>query len=136
MSAFQAAGMSVSQLFSMSPWRTVHDINVTTRGHRRFVIDIYCDDQKHDDQKPYETTVTVYEIGKSSGWVFNIRTVAVFPEGHFKAALEWTLNYLKQVDPTDAIAELHNPCNCPFIPESDQHAIALGLGIRVPIRIN
>ena len=81
-------------------------------------------------------TVTAYEIGNSAGWVFNIRTVASFPEGHFKAALEWTLNYLNQVDPTDAVVDLHNPCNCPFIPQADQHAVVSGLGIKVPIRVN
>ena len=47
----------MSAPFEISPWRTVHDINVTTRSHRRFAIDIYRDDQKRDDQKRYETTV-------------------------------------------------------------------------------
>ena len=43
---------------------------------------------------------------------------------------------LKQVDSTDAIADIDNPCNCPFVPKPTQEQIALSLGITASIRVN
>ena len=48
---------SVPELFSIAPWRTVHDIHAMTRNRRRFVVDLYRDDQKRDEQRRYETLV-------------------------------------------------------------------------------
>jgi hypothetical protein len=121
----------VSVVFSISPSRTVHDINVTSRNSRRFVIDLY-----RDNQSQYETTVTVYEIRGVPGWVFPIETSAKPPGEHFQAALEWIeRKYLKQVDPSDAVVDIHNPCNCPFVSAADQERIARSLGITAPIRV-
>ena len=121
----------MSVVFSISPWRTVHDIHVTTRNSRRFVIDLY-----QDNQSRCETTVTVYEIRGIPGWVFSIETSAKAPGEHFQAALEWIeRRYLKQVDPSDAIVDIHNPCNCPFVSAADQERIARSLGITAPVRL-
>jgi hypothetical protein len=122
----------VSVAFSIPPWRSVHDFNVSTRNGRRLVIDIYRDNQDH-----YETTVTVYEIGSVPGRVFLIDSSPKPPEEHFKSALEWIhQKYLKQVDPSDAVTDIHNPCNCPFVSQADQARIATSLGITAPIRVN
>jgi hypothetical protein len=51
-----------------------------------------------------------------------------------QAALEWIQNYLKQVDPSEAIIDIHNPCNCPFVSETVQRDLATALGITAPIR--
>lgn len=121
----------MSVIFSIPPTRTVHDINVATRNGRRFIIDLYL-----DSEGCYDTTVTVYEIRGVPGWVFPIEASVKPPAEHFHAALEWIdRRYLKQVDPSDAVVDIHSPCNCPFVSKTDQERSARNLGIAAPIRL-
>jgi hypothetical protein len=121
----------VTTLLSLTPWRTVHDIDVMTRNGRRVIIDIY-----REDKGRYETTATVYETVKAAGRVFIVRALALASEGQFQAALGWIQSYLKQVDASDAITDIHNPCNCPFVSQPEQQRIVSGLGINVAICVN
>jgi hypothetical protein len=120
----------VSVVFSMPPWRTVHESELATRNGRHFDIDIY-----RDSQGRHESTVTVYEIGSAPGWVFPIDPAAKPPGNDFKSALEWIQVYLKQVDPSDEVTDINNPCNCPFVSQTDQTEIAAALGITAPVRV-
>jgi hypothetical protein len=123
----------MTTVFTLPPWRKVHDINVKSSKGHRFTIDIYQD----FNQGQYETTVTVFDTDPTlPGVVYTVQSAGPAPPDHLKTALEKVRDYLKQVDPTDAIADIHNPCNCPFVSKSEQEQIASSLGITVLIRVN
>lgn len=123
----------MTTVFTLPPWRKVHDINVKSAKGCRFTIDIYQD----FNQGRYDTTVTVFATDLTlPGVVYTVQPAGPEPSDHLKTALEKVRDYLKQGDPTDAIADIHNPCNCPFVSKPDQEQIASSLGITVPIRVN
>ena len=123
----------MSTFFSMTPFRNVHDANVKTTKGRLFVIDIY-----ESSAGSYDSTVTVLDrISNPSGsWLYNTKPASASASDNFKAAVELIQNYLSSIDLSDSIAEIHNPCNCPFVSEADQNAIVSGLGISLTVRVN
>jgi hypothetical protein len=123
----------MSTVFSMTPFRNVHDANIKTAKGRLFVIDIY-----ESSAGSYDSTVTVLDrvSNPSSSWLYNTKSASVSANDNFKAAVELIQGYLGSIDPTDSIAEIHNPCNCPFVSEDDQNTIASGLGISTKVRVN
>lgn len=123
----------MSTVFSISPFRNVHDVNVKTAKGRLFVIDIY-----ESSSGNYESTVTVLDgvSNPPSSCLYNTNPVSALANDNFKAAVELIQGYLGSIDSTDSIAEIHNPCNCPFVSESNQNTIASGLGISTNVLVN
>ena len=123
----------MSTVFSLTPFRSVHDVNVKTSKGRMFVIDIY---QSGDAN--YDSTVTVLDkISNPAGsWLYNTQLISVSANDNFTAAIKLIQSYLKSIDLTDSITEIHNPCNCPFVSEVDQNTIVSGVGISIKVRVN
>lgn len=123
----------MSTIFSMSPSRKVHDVNVKTAKGRLFVIDIY-----EVNAGSYDSTVTVLDriSNPSRSWLYDTKPASASANDNFKAAVELIQGYLGSTDPTDTIAEIHNPCNCPFIFEADQNTIATSLGLSARVLVN
>jgi hypothetical protein len=123
----------MSTVFSMTPSREVHDVNVKTKKGRLFVIDIY-----KSCPGSYDSEVTVLDrISEISGsWLFKTEPASASANDNFKAAVELIQKYLVSIDPSDSIAKVHNPCNCPFVSESDQNSILSGLGISLNVHVN
>lgn len=119
--------------FTIKPFRHVHDVNVRTLKGRLFIVDIY--DSIAD---AYDSTVTVLDrVSNTSGsWLYKTQPATESANDNFIAALELILAYLRSQDSTDSIAEIHNPCNCPFVSEADQNFIASNLGININVRVN
>jgi len=117
----------------MTPLRKVHDVNVKTKKCRLFVIEIY-----ESSPGSYDSTVTILDrVSNPSGsWLYNTEPAGASANDNFKAAVELIQNYLGSFDPSDIIAEVHNPCNCPFVSESDQNCIIYGLGISLNVNVN
>jgi hypothetical protein len=122
----------MTAVFSMIHSREVHEIKAASKNGRRFTIDIYKDPHGH-----HEADVIVFERGPTvPGWVFPVTATTPDANGHFKAALVFIQRYLAKADVSDALSDIHNPCNCPFVSHPDQRHIAQSLGIIVPVRVN
>ena len=117
----------------MSPFRSVHSVDVKTTKGRFFVIDIY-----ESGTASYDSTVSVFDrVSNSPGsWLYNTKPASPSANDNFKASVELIQNYLSSVDPTDSIADIHNPCNCPFISDANQNMVASSLGISIKVRVN
>lgn len=118
--------------FTVSPLRTVHDVIVASKKKRSFMIDIY------EAAGAYASIVTVHDrISTNQGsWQFSVTPATPSATDNFKAAIELIVQYLDTVDKTDAIADVHNPCNCPFVPAKDQDRILGQLGLPLTVRVN
>lgn len=122
-----------STVLTITPFRNVHDIDVKSAKNRAFVIDIY-----ESVPGTYDSTVTVLDrVSNPPGsWLYNTQPATASANDNFKSALELIQNYLGANDSTDSIADIHNPCNCPFVSETDQNSIAAGLGFGKKVRVN
>lgn len=122
-----------STVLTITPFRNVHDIDVKSAKGRAFVIDIY-----ESVPGEYDSTVTVLDrVSNPPGsWLYNTKPPTASAQDNFKAALELIQNYLGANDSTDSIADIHNPCNCPFVSEADQNSIAAGFGFGKKVGIN
>jgi len=120
-------------ILSIGPFRTVHDINVASKNGRSFIIDIY-----EDGNGGYESEVTVLDnISSTNGsWIYKVSPATTSVEDNFKAAIELIQKYLSSVDPKDSISDIHNPCNCPFISESQQNNVLASMGVNIRLRVN
>jgi hypothetical protein len=66
----------VTTVFTLPPWRKVHDINVKSGKGRRFAIDIYQD----FNQGRYETMVTVFAADPTlPGIVYTVHSAGPTP---------------------------------------------------------
>lgn len=119
-------------VFSVTPFRNVHDINVKSGGGRNFIIDIY-----QRDADIYDSTVIVLDnVSSTKGsWCYNTDPATSSAIDNFKAAVELIQQYLSAVDANDSIADIYNPCNCPFVSEADQNNIVSSLGVFVMVRV-
>lgn len=123
----------MSTVLTITPFRNVHDIDLKSTKGRAFVIDIY-----ESAADVYDSTVTVLDrvSNPSCSWLYNTQPATASANDNFKAALELIQIYLGANDSTDSIADIHNPCNCPFVSEVDQNIIASGLGVGKKVRVN
>lgn len=120
-------------ILTISPSRYVHDINVKSKNGRTFVIDIF-----EAGVGQYDSTVTALDPVSAP---FNSSVYKVTPASpaaleNFKASVELVLDYLGSMPDADAIADVHNPCNCPFASEVDQNKVLASLGINLHVRVN
>ncbi len=123
----------MSTVFSISAYCNVHDVNVESKKGRHFIIDIY-----EANASSYNSTVTVLDrVSTPSGsWLYKTTPSTESANNNFKAAIELIQKYLISVDQTDSIINIHNPCNCPFVRETDQKTILSELGVNVNVRVN
>lgn len=123
----------MSVVFSMSPSCKVHEINVESQNGRAFVVDIY-----EQTKGQYDSKVTVLDrVSLNPGsWLYDVTPATVSGNDNFKAAVQLINEYLAAVDPVDAILDIHNSCNCPFVQEQDQNQILSTLGINLQVRVN
>lgn len=119
-------------VISIGQFRAVHDIDVTTAKGRRCIIDIY------ENNSVFNSEVTIIDsVSSPSGsWVFNTKPASGSAINNFDAAIDIIKKYLSSVDPQDSIADIHNPCNTPFISESDQNSVLSGAGVPICVRVN
>ena len=120
-------------VLSIGPFRKVHDINVSSKNGRNFIIVIY-----EDGNGGYESEVTVLDnISVTKGsWIYKVSPASTSVEDNFKSAIELIQKYLSSVDPKDSISDIHNPCNYPFISETQQNNVLASMGVSLTVRIN
>lgn len=100
-------------VFSISPFREVHDIEVETKNGRKFVIDIY----RAATPGMFNADVTVRDPASpnAGSCVYNVNPSSVNSPSIFQAALDLIMRYILELDPTDSIVSVVNPCNFPFV---------------------
>lgn len=118
--------------FSIGPFRDVHDIEITTTKGRRCTIDIYKNSSGFDS----EVTILDRVSSPSGSWVYKTKPAGGSAVENFDAAVELIIKYLSEVDPKDSIKDIHNPCNTPFISETDQNIVLSGKGVPLSVRVN
>lgn len=118
---------------SISPYRSVHDIVARSKAKREFIIDIYENSPGH-----YESEVTALDLVSPNpgSWLYKIKPKSASAKDNYQASIELVIEYLRSVDSNDSVVDLHNPCNCPFVSQSDQDAINKSLGLSVTVRVN
>jgi len=123
----------MTTVLSISPSRKVHYVNVKTTKGRVFAIDIY-----ESSVSNYDSEITVLDriSNTASSCVYNTDPASPSSNDNFKAALVLIQDYLAKIDSSDSIAKIHNPCNCPFVSESDQNTIASCLGMSITVVVN
>ena len=123
----------MSTVFSITPSRNVHDINVNSQNGRYFIIDIY-----QENAVNYDSTVTVLDnISINTGsWLYKTTFTTFSANDNLKAAIEFIQKYLNATDASDLISDIHSPCNCSFVSEANQNNIASSLFVSVRVRIN
>lgn len=123
----------MTTVFSLSPSRKVHDINVKSKNGILFVIDIY-----EQNNTQYDSTITALDnITTNNGsWIYNVTPVTTSANDNFEAAIQLINNYITTFDQNDMIIDVHNKCNCPFVSESDQNSILSKLGVNISVRVN
>ena len=119
-------------VLSIGPFRDVHDIEVTTKNGRRCTIDIYKNDAGFDS----EVTILDSVSNNPGSWVYKTNPASSSAADNFSAAVELIKNYISQVDSTDEIQDIHNPCNTPFISEADQNNVLSNQGVSISARVN
>jgi hypothetical protein len=119
-------------VLSISPFRDVHDVDFITQKGRRFTVDIY------KNAGGFDSEVTVLDRVSSSpgSWLYKTKPASQSATDNFSAAVELIQDYLSQVDPADAVEDVHNPCNTPFISEAEQNNVLAQKGISLNVRIN
>lgn len=118
--------------FSISPFRDVHDIEVSTQKGRRFTIDIYKNNGGFDS----EVTVLDRVSSNPGSWLYKTNPASNSAQDNFSAAIQLVQDYLSRVDPQDAISDIQNPCNTPFISAADQNSVLAKKSISLNVRIN
>jgi hypothetical protein len=119
-------------VFSISPFRDVHDIDVTTQKGRRFTIDIY------KNNSGFDTEVTVLDRVSSNpgSWLYKTNPASSSALDNFDAAVQLIQDYLAQVDAQDSVKDIDNPCNTPFISDVDQNAVLAQKGLSLNVKVN
>jgi len=120
-------------VLSITPFRDVHDINVTSKNGRSFIIDIY---KGNNDSFDSEVTVLDNVSSLKGSWLYKTSPATSSASDNYKAAIELIKNYLSSVDDKDSISDIHNPCNRPFISGADQNKVLKGLGENINVRVN
>lgn len=119
-------------VFSISPFRDVHDIDVSTQKGRRFTIDIYKNNGGFDSE-----VIVLDRVSNNPGsWLYKTNPASSSAQDNFSAAIKLVQDYLSQVDPQDAISDIHNPCNTPFISDADQNSVLAQKSISLNVRVN
>lgn len=124
----------MSIVFSVTPFRDVHDIKVKSENGRDFVVDIY-----EGNAGNFDSTVMVLDnvsTVRPGSWLYNTSPNTTAANDNFKAGIVFVQNYLKAVDAGDSIIDIHNPCNCAFVSQADQDAIISSLGLTIKVRVN
>jgi hypothetical protein len=123
----------MSTVFSLTPSRNVHDVNVKSKSGIFFIIDIY-----EQNSTQYDSTVTALDnITTNNGsWLYNVTPKTLSANDNFEAAIQLIIKYITTFDKADTITDVHNPCNCPFVSEPDQNNIISQLGVNVSVRVN
>lgn len=119
-------------VFSISPFRDVHDIEVTTTKWRRFTIDIYKNNGGFDS----EVTVLDRVSSNPGSWLYKTKPASSSAKDNFSAAVQLIQDYLAQVDAQDSVSDIHNPCNTPFISDGDQNSVLADKGLNLNVRVN
>ena len=119
-------------VLSIGPFRDVHDIEVATKNGRRCTIDIYKNDGGFDS----EVTILDGVSNNPGSWAYKTSPASSSAVDNFSAAVELIKKYISQVDSTDEIIDIHNPCNTPFISESEQNNELSKQGVSISVRVN
>lgn len=123
----------MSTVFSLTPFRNVHDVNVKSKSGIAFVIDIY-----EQNSTQYDSTVTALDnITTNKGsWLYNVTPKTLSANDNFEAAIQLIIKYITTFDKNDTIIDVHNPCNYPFVSEPVQNNILSQLGVNINVRVN
>ncbi len=123
----------MSTVFSLTPFRNVHDIDIKSSNGISFTIDIY---EQANNQ--YDSTVTVLDnlSANKGSWLYNVSPNTTSANDNFESAIQLISQYLAHYDSSGSIIDIHNPCNCPFVTEKDQNIILSKLQVGLNVRVN
>lgn len=122
--------MSITTVFSTSPFFYLHDIRVTTVKGRVFTINIL------EHSNTYSGDLNILEIGTGPCINYPLKQRTPNAELIFDEALDTIVKYLNYQNDNDTINDIHNPCNTPFVSKSDQQKILQTKAINVTVRVN
>ncbi|HGP3873428.1 TPA: hypothetical protein ACLKPY_004638 [Klebsiella pneumoniae] len=117
-------------VFSLGPFRELHDLNIYTSKKRFFIANIF------KDSNNYKGDLLVLDNISKNSIHHNLSRMSPLPEDIFLEQLDLIRSYLRTQGDNDFIAKIHNPCNTPFISLSDQQLIVNNQGINVTLTVN
>ena len=117
-------------VFSLSPFRELHDLNIYTSKNRIFIVNMF------KESNPYKGDLLVLDNVSRNSIHHNLSVMSPQPEDVFVAQLDLIRNYLIAQGDDDFIEKIHNPCNAPFISLKDQQTIVNNQGINVAVTVN
>lgn len=123
----------MSTVFTLYASRPCHDINFRSKNGRFFTLDI-----EEASSSVYESEVTVRDpLNPNKGsWVCKTKPASHSADDNFFGGITLIQDYLSKIDPTDAITEINNPCNCPFVSEPDQNRLLASAGMALTVTVN
>lgn len=123
----------MSTVFTIYSSRPCHDINFKSKKGRFFTLDI-----EEASPASYESEVTARDpLSPNAGsWVYKTKPSSASADDNFLGGARLIQDYLQQIDPTDEIIEIHNPCNCPFVSEANQNRLLSSVGMALTVKVN
>ena len=123
----------MTTVFRMDSSRIIQEIIFTTNEGRKFTLHI----EEADSLKYESEIVSCDPLPPVESSTCSALTPASNSAQHnFAAGVDFVLKYLNQNGPKDCIADIHNPCNTPFISEMDQNTALSAAGVNLSVRIN
>lgn len=123
----------MSTIFTIYPSRLSHSIYFRTKKGRTFILDIGQNTLTHFDS---EVTVLDPLPPRNGSWFMQTNPQSSSAADNFSAGVSLILDYLKHVDATDGIEDIHNPCNTPFVDEKTQNFLLKQAGVSMNVRVN
>lgn len=110
-----------------------HSISVESKNGYRYSISI-CKDGRGN----YKSNVIFHENTSTTkdNWEYSVLPASTSIEDNFKSSIEQIQKHLSSADPKDAILDIHNSCNCPFISEPQQNNVLKRMGVSLKVRVN
>lgn len=120
----------MTTVFEASTHRDMQNIIIKTNDGIAFVADIIQQDSQ------FEATVAVLDKASSNrgSRLYQIEGKGVSALEKFTEVVQFIFYYLNEYNQTDSIADVFNPCDCPFISKDEQNGVFAKIGVKLSVR--
>ncbi|MFZ4834535.1 hypothetical protein [Rouxiella sp. Mn2063] len=117
-----------SGVLTLGASKELQNINISTNNGREFIINIY------KEQTGFSGDMVILDRISGTSIYHLISQLKSNVCDIFSDGIDNVLTYLCQYN--DAISDIHNPCNTPFIAPLDQNEIIKNKSISLSVRVN